>query len=82
MKSYCHLGNTPAKSIDSCKAASNICIKPGDTLVAVDPRYYRPAEVETLQGDCTRTKKELGWAPRYTFKELVKEMVEEDLKGI
>ncbi|MDE3187658.1 MAG: GDP-mannose 4,6-dehydratase [Acidobacteriota bacterium] len=54
--------------------------KDGNVIVAVDPRYYRPAEVETLLGDASKAKRELGWHPRTTFRELVKEMAEEDLK--
>ena len=52
----------------------------GRVIVAVDPRYYRPTEVETLLGDATKARTELGWKPRITFRELVKEMAEEDLK--
>jgi GDPmannose 4,6-dehydratase len=52
----------------------------GNEIVAVDPRYYRPTEVETLLGDPTRAKTELGWEPRTAYADLVKEMVEEDLK--
>ncbi len=54
--------------------------KQGKTIVGVDPRYYRPTEVESLLGDATRARTELGWKARCTFSELVKEMVEEDLK--
>ncbi|WP_035383209.1 GDP-mannose 4,6-dehydratase [Ferriphaselus sp. R-1] len=53
----------------------------GKTIVAVDPRYFRPAEVETLLGDATKAKEKLGWVPGTTFKELVTEMVREDLKA-
>jgi len=49
-------------------------------IVAVDPRYFRPTEVETLLGDPTKAKEQLGWEPRTTFEELVAEMVREDLK--
>lgn len=52
----------------------------GLCLVAVDPRYYRPTEVETLLGDPSKAKQKLGWVPTVTFEELVKEMVVEDLK--
>jgi GDPmannose 4,6-dehydratase len=52
----------------------------GNVIVAVDPRYYRPTEVDTLLGDASRARIELGWKPRVTFRELVQEMVEEDLK--
>jgi GDPmannose 4,6-dehydratase len=52
----------------------------GRCIVAVDPRYFRPTEVETLLGDPTKAKEKLGWTPRTTFAELVQEMVQEDLK--
>ena len=52
----------------------------GKCIVAVDPRYFRPTEVETLLGDATKAKEKLGWQPKTTFEELVKEMVREDLK--
>jgi GDPmannose 4,6-dehydratase len=54
--------------------------KDGNVIVAVDPRYYRPTEVDTLLGDASKAWHELGWKPRTTFRELVREMVEEDLK--
>jgi len=49
-------------------------------IVSVDPNYFRPTEVETLLGDSTKAKEKLNWSPKITFKELVKEMVESDLK--
>lgn len=52
----------------------------GLCLVAVDPRYYRPTEVETLLGDASKAKQKLGWQPTISFEELVKEMVVSDLK--
>jgi GDPmannose 4,6-dehydratase len=52
----------------------------GRVIVAVDPRYYRPTEVEALLGDASKAKQELNWSPRTTFIELVREMVDEDLK--
>jgi GDPmannose 4,6-dehydratase len=52
----------------------------GALVVAVDPRYYRPTEVETLLGDPSRAKRDLGWVPTTSFQELVEEMVAEDLK--
>jgi GDPmannose 4,6-dehydratase len=52
----------------------------GNTVVAVDPRYYRPTEVETLLGDASKARRDLGWVAKVSFGELVKEMVEEDLK--
>ncbi len=51
----------------------------GQTVVRIDPRYLRPAEVDTLLGDASRARAELGWAPRVSFEELVREMVESDL---
>ncbi len=53
----------------------------GKCIVAVDPRYFRPTEVETLLGDPSKAKQKLGWTPRITFDELVAEMVREDLKA-
>ncbi len=53
----------------------------GRTIVRVDPRYFRPTEVETLLGDPTKAHQKLGWKPRISFKELVAEMVREDLKA-
>ncbi len=52
----------------------------GEVIVAVDPRYFRPTEVETLLGDASLAKELLGWTPKVTFHELVKEMVVADLK--
>jgi GDPmannose 4,6-dehydratase len=53
----------------------------GRCIVSVDPRYYRPTEVETLLGDPTKAQQNLGWKPKITFAELVSEMVKEDLKS-
>jgi GDPmannose 4,6-dehydratase len=50
----------------------------GDVVVKVDPRYYRPTEVETLLGDPSKAKRKLGWAPKITLPELVKEMMAAD----
>jgi len=52
----------------------------GNCIVAVDARYFRPTEVETLLGDPSKAKTKLGWTPNISFKELVSEMVREDLK--
>ena len=49
-------------------------------IVRIDPRYFRPAEVETLLGDPSRAKIELGWEPEITAQEMCNEMVEEDYK--
>jgi GDPmannose 4,6-dehydratase len=54
--------------------------KTGKRIVAIDPRYFRPTEVETLLGDATKAHQKLGWSPKITFDELVKEMTESDLR--
>jgi GDPmannose 4,6-dehydratase len=53
---------------------------PGQTIVAVDPRYFRPTEVETLLGNPAKAKEKLGWTPQNTFKDMVTEMVRKDLE--
>ena len=50
-------------------------------IVKIDPRYFRPAEVDTLLGDPSKAKAELGWEPQITAQEMCKEMVEEDHKA-
>lgn len=56
-----------------------IDIASGKEIVAIDPRYFRPTEVETLLGDASKAKQKLGWEPRISFDQLVEEMVKEDL---
>jgi GDPmannose 4,6-dehydratase len=53
----------------------------GRCLVMVDPRYFRPTEVETLLGDSSKAHRKLGWKPKISFAELVREMVREDLRS-
>ena len=55
-------------------------VKVGDVVMRIDPRYFRPAEVETLLGDPSKAKKQLGWEPQITAREMCAEMVLEDLK--
>lgn len=55
-------------------------LKAGDTIFRIDPRYFRPTEVESLLGDPTKAKEKLGWVPEITLQEMCKEMVEHDLK--
>jgi len=50
-------------------------------IIAIDPRYFRPTEVDTLLGDASKAKRKLGWTPKISFKELVSEMMREDLKA-
>lgn len=56
------------------------CVSIGDVIVRVDPRYFRPAEVETLLGDPSKAKSQLGWLPEITAKEMCAEMVSSDLE--
>jgi GDPmannose 4,6-dehydratase len=60
-------------------AEQGVDAKTGRTLVKVDPRYFRPTEVETLLGDPTKARTKLGWKPEHTFQDLVREMVASDL---
>jgi GDPmannose 4,6-dehydratase len=64
-------------AIDGNKAPA---LKVGDVVVRVDPNYFRPAEVETLLGDPSLAKKDLGWIPQITLDEMVQEMVSSDLE--
>ncbi len=59
---------------------NNTHFEPGNVVVKIDPRYFRPTEVETLLGDPTKAKEKLGWSASTTFKDMVAEMVQEDLK--
>jgi GDPmannose 4,6-dehydratase len=52
----------------------------GKDIIKIDPRYFRPTEVETLLGDASKAKKKLNWKPKISFEQLVKEMIDEDLK--
>lgn len=66
------------RSIDAGKGQDKIKCKPGDVIVKVDPRYYRPTEVETLLGDPSKAREKLGWSPQTSLRELVSEMVRSD----
>ncbi|MBN2062142.1 MAG: GDP-mannose 4,6-dehydratase [Deltaproteobacteria bacterium] len=55
-------------------------LSPGNIIVKIDPRYFRPTEVEDLLGDASKAREKLGWFPRITFNKLVKQMVNEDLE--
>jgi GDPmannose 4,6-dehydratase len=56
-------------------------VKPGDVIVRIDPRYFRPAEVETLLGDPTKAREKLGWVPEITVRDMCAEMVEHDYQA-
>lgn len=66
------------KSVDNNVAPA---VNPGDVIMRIDPRYFRPAEVDTLLGDPTNAKTKLGWEPEITAQEMCAEMVEDDLKS-
>ncbi|WP_114327493.1 GDP-mannose 4,6-dehydratase [Candidatus Colwellia aromaticivorans] len=74
------------KGIDEVARVSKItadnipALQVGDTIVKVDPRYFRPAEVETLLGDPSKAKAKLGWVPQITVEEMCAEMIESDLR--
>ncbi|HZW61705.1 MAG TPA: GDP-mannose 4,6-dehydratase, partial [Candidatus Babeliales bacterium] len=59
-----------------------IDIATGQVIVRIDPKYFRPAEVDLLIGDASKAKKELNWQPRMTFKELVHDMMRSEKKLI
>jgi GDPmannose 4,6-dehydratase len=63
----------------SCKDREYF-VTPGATVVAIDPQYFRPTEVELLIGDSTKAKTKMGWAPRYAIQDIVSDMMESDLK--
>jgi len=65
-------------AIDAGMGATRPACKVGDVIVRVDPRYFRPTEVETLLGDASRARAQLGWSPRIGFEALVREMIESD----
>lgn len=66
--------------VESITGDNAPAVKVGDVIVKIDPRYFRPAEVETLLGDPTKAKEKLGWTPQITAQQMCKEMVQEDLK--
>ncbi len=65
-------------TVAAIAAGSDVSCKVGDVIVKVDPRYFRPTEVETLLGDPSKAKAKLGWTPKTTLAELVREMVQAD----
>lgn len=67
--------------VDAVEGDKAPALKPGDVVVRIDPRYFRPAEVETLLGDPTKAREKLGWTPEITAQEMCAEMVANDLKA-
>ncbi len=72
-------GDAETGTVDGVEGPAAEHVKPGDVIVRVDPRYYRPAEVETLLGDPSKAEAKLGWKPEITPQEMCEEMVAEDL---
>ena len=66
--------------IDSIEGGNAPALKPGQIVLRVDPRYFRPTEVETLLGDPSRAKQKLGWVPEITVQQMCREMVASDLQ--
>ena len=75
------------QGVEECAVVEDVAgdkapaVKPGDVVMRIDPRYFRPSEVETLLGDPTKAKQRLGWVPEITAQEMCAEMVAEDLKA-
>ena len=69
-----------AKLGKECNIHNTSHLVPNTQVVAVDPRYFRPTEVDLLLGDATKAKEKLGWTPKYSLNELVDDMMESDLK--
>jgi GDPmannose 4,6-dehydratase len=71
------------KDLEATPSASpqSSVLSPGQGVVKVDPRYFRPTEVDSLLGDARKARRKLGWKPKIKFRELVSEMAEEDLKA-
>ena len=79
--------NLAAKQLDmkiewNGKGLNEVGSFEGNDIIKIDPRYFRPTEVETLLGDASKAKDKLGWSPKISFEQLVKEMVDEDLKQV
>jgi GDPmannose 4,6-dehydratase len=74
-------GNEEIARVEDC-SNPNYLIEPGKVVVAVDPAYFRPTEVELLIGDPEKARKKLGWTPSYSLDDLVKDMMESDVRAI
>ena len=78
---FAHVGVTlewKGKGVDE----KGICTKSGKVLVEIDPRYFRPTEVDLLIGNPEKAKRELGWTAKTSFADLVRDMVREDLAAL
>jgi GDPmannose 4,6-dehydratase len=65
--------------VDAVSGDGAVALQPGQVIIRIDPRYFRPAEVETLLGDPTKAKERLGWVPEVTVEQMIDEMVSYDL---
>ena len=74
------IGNIYRRAGGDSSRGDETTLQSGDVIVRVDPRYFRPVEVETLLGDPTKARNELGWKPSISFEEMVREMVRFDLE--
>ncbi|MEM1402797.1 MAG: GDP-mannose 4,6-dehydratase [Pseudomonadota bacterium] len=77
---FCGSGHDEVARVMSVSGESAPSVSVGDEIVKVDPRYFRPAEVETLLGNPSRAKEKLGWEPEITVREMCREMMAEDLR--
>jgi GDPmannose 4,6-dehydratase len=75
--SFLGVGEQEIGTVCAADAARAKC-RPGDVIVKVDARYFRPTEVETLLGDASKAKTKLGWSPKIPLADLVREMVTSD----
>jgi len=75
------IGLVKSTSFPACEGLNKVP-RPGNEVVAIDPRYFRPTEVEYLLGDASRARKELGWEPSVTFSQLIKIMVDADIEEL
>jgi GDPmannose 4,6-dehydratase len=66
--------------VDTISGNVATAVRPGDVVVRIDPRYFRPTEVDTLLGDPTKAKEKLGWVPEISAREMCSEMVAADLE--
>ena len=66
--------------VDQVDADGGSALRPGDVVVRIDPRYFRPTEVDCLLGDASKAREKLGWMPETSFDQLVATMMQEDLK--
>ncbi len=81
MSSWPHVNSTSTLQWEGKGADEKAVDEQGQTRVAIDPRYFRAAEVDTLLGDPSKAKAKLGWSAKVSFEQLVEEMALEDLKS-